>query len=205
MEDAALTDIRAARPDDIDALAALLTRAFAEDPVLDWFLRPWSRRRAAHLFFAQVLADGLPHGGVRLDAAGTACAVWLPPDTPPAAGGIGAVLRSYIWMLRVASPFHISRLKAIIRVSEEIYPPEACYYLSFIGSVPEARGSGSASALIGEMLSLADDAGMPAFLETADPANIAYYQRFGFKVTGQARLPLDGPTLNLMWREARPR
>lgn len=204
MEDPALISVRAARAGDIDALAALLTRAFADDPVLDWFLRPWSRHRAAQLFFAEVLADALPHGGVRVDETDSACAIWLPPGAPAAAAGVWAALRHNVWMMRVASPLRLARLKAVIQLSQEIHPREPCYYLSLIGSLPEARGSGRASALINEMLVSADNDAMPAFLETADAANIGYYQRFGFEVTGQAQLPLGGPVINLLWRESRP-
>ncbi|MEE8172936.1 MAG: GNAT family N-acetyltransferase [Alphaproteobacteria bacterium] len=201
MEDPALTTLRAVRPGEVGDLAALLTRAFAADSVLDWFLRPWSRRRAAELFFARVVADALPFGGVRVDAGFSACAVWLPPGAEPAAGGVWAGLGNTLWMLRVASPLRLSRLEAVMRTSAEIHPKEKCYYLSFIGTLPEARGGGLASDLIGETLSQADADGVPAFLETADAAKVGYYQRFGFELTGQAQLPLGGPALNLMWRE----
>ncbi len=204
MEDIVLSSLRAARPDEARELAALLARAFAEDRVLDWFLRPRSRRRAAELFFAQVLADALPHGGVRVDGSVSACAVWLPPDAQHVRGGIWTTLRNAVWMSRVASPLRFARLNAVIRTSEEIHPPERCHYLSFIGTLPEARGRGLASALIGETLAVADADGVPAFLETADAAKIGYYRRFGFELTGQAQLPLGGPTLNIMWREPRP-
>lgn len=204
MEDPALKSLRAARADEIGALAALLARAFAEDPVLDWFLRPWSRRRAAELFFAGVLAETIPHGGVRVDGSLSACAVWLPPDAESDKENVWAPWWRHVWMMRVASPMRLARLKGMTRMSEEFHPTAPCYYLLLIGTLPEARGSGRASALIRETLSKADDEGMPAFLETADSAMVSYYQRFGFELTGQARLPLGGPPLNLMWREARP-
>jgi ribosomal protein S18 acetylase RimI-like enzyme len=197
-----MTSLRAARPDEVRELAVLLTRAFAGDIVLDWFLRPWSWHRAAELFFAEMLADALPHGGVRVDANFSACAVWLPPHVQPAEGGLWAGLMNALWMLRVTSPLRYARLKAVIRTSMEIHPKEKCYYLSFIATLPEARGRGLASALISETLAQADAEGMPAFLETADTAKVGFYRRFGFELTGQAKLPAGGPTLNLMWREA---
>ena len=203
MEDPALTKIRAARPNDIDALSALLARAFADDPVFDWCLRPWSRRRAAEQFFAPLIADAMPHGGVRVDDAGTACAVWLPPDVPDSSSGVWAAWKYYLRMLRVASPLRIAHLKSVIHLSKEVHPPEPCYYLMFIGSLPDIRGSGRAAALIKDMLAAADGAGMPAFLETANATNISYYERFGFNVTGRAQLPRGGPAINLMWRRAR--
>lgn len=182
----------------------LLARAFTDDIVLDWFLRSWSRQSAAELFFVQMLADALPHGGVRVDDSFSACAVWLPPDAQSARGGVWAGLANVLWKLRVASPLRLARLNAVIRTSIDIHPKERCFYLSFIASLPQARGRGLASALIDETLSVADADGMSAILETADAAKVGFYQRFGFKLTGQAKLPLGGPTLNLMWREPRP-
>ena len=185
------------------ALATLLARAFADDIVLDWFLRPWSRESAAELFFVEMLADAVPYGTVRVDDSFSACAVWLPPDAQHPSSGMWARLASTIWKLRVASPSRLARLNAVIRTSVEIHPPEPCYFLSFIASLPEVRGRGLASAVIRETLDLADADGVPAFLETADPAKVGFYQRFGFKLTGQAQLPFGGPTLNLLWRKPR--
>ena len=198
-----MTSLRAARPEEAGELAALLTRAFADDIVLDWFLRPWSRERAAKLFFTQILADALPHGKVRVDDNFSACALWLPPDAQHASSGMWAGLVNAIWKLRVASPLRLARLNAVIRTSIEIHPPEPCYFLSFIASLPQARGRGLASALIDETLAVADTESMPAFLETADATKVGFYRRFGFELTGQAQLPFSGPTLNLMWREGR--
>ena len=199
-----MTPLRAARPDEAKELATLLAHAFADDIVLDWFLRPWSRESAAELFFAQMLADALPHGAVWVDDCFSACAVWLPPDAQPASGGLWAGVVNAVWKLRVASPLRLARLNAVIRTSIDIHPKEKCFYLSFIASLPQARGRGLASALIDETLGVADADGMPAFLETADAAKVGFYRRFGFKLTGQAQLPLGGPTLNMMWREPRP-
>ena len=198
-----MTSLRVARRDEARALATLLARAFADDIVLDWFLRPWSRESAAELFFAQMLADALPHGKVRVDDSFCACAVWLPPDAQHPSGGMWAGLADAIWKLRVASPFRLTRLNAVIQTSVEIHPPEPCYYLSFIATLPEARRRGLASALIDETLALADADGVPVFLETADAAKVGFYQRFGFKLTGQAQLPFGGPALNLLWRASR--
>jgi len=42
----------------------------------------------------------------------------------------------------------------------------------------------------------------PGYLESSNPDNIAYYNRFGFEVTGEIAMP-DGPTLWSMWRRPR--
>jgi hypothetical protein len=43
----------------------------------------------------------------------------------------------------------------------------------------------------------------PAYLESSNPDNIAYYNRFGFEVTGEIRISGGGPTLWPMWRQPR--
>jgi hypothetical protein len=50
-------------------------------------------------------------------------------------------------------------------------------------------------------LAVADSKGMPAYLESSKENNIPIYQSFGFKVTGEIKLP-EGPTLYPMWRPA---
>ena len=43
----------------------------------------------------------------------------------------------------------------------------------------------------------------PAYLESSNPDNVPYYERFGFEVTGELRLPDGGPSLIPMWRKPR--
>ena len=45
-----------------------------------------------------------------------------------------------------------------------------------------------------------DRARAATYLETATERNLALYQRHGFAVTGEARLPSDGPKLWFLWR-----
>jgi hypothetical protein len=43
----------------------------------------------------------------------------------------------------------------------------------------------------------------PAYLESSNPDNIPYYQRFGFEITGEITLPDGGPSMWPMWRQPR--
>jgi len=45
------------------------------------------------------------------------------------------------------------------------------------------------------------DRARATYLETASERNVALYRRHGFGITGEARLPFDGPTLWFLWRE----
>jgi hypothetical protein len=46
-----------------------------------------------------------------------------------------------------------------------------------------------------------DAEGAPAYLESTNPANVPYYQRFRFEVTGEITVPDGGPPIWQMWRQ----
>jgi GNAT superfamily N-acetyltransferase len=77
------------------------------------------------------------------------------------------------------------------------------WYLAVIGSDPSVRGKGFAHALMTSRLDRVDAEHAPAYLESTKRANVPYYQRFGFEVTGEIVLPDGGPTMWPMWRTAR--
>ncbi|RWA24040.1 hypothetical protein MELE44368_02175 [Mycolicibacterium elephantis DSM 44368] len=72
-----------------------------------------------------------------------------------------------------------------------------------IGSDPSVRGGGFGRALMQSRLDRVDAEHAPAYLESSNPDNIPYYQRFGFEVTGEITLPDGGPKMWPMWRDPR--
>ena len=82
------------------------------------------------------------------------------------------------------------------------HPEEPHWYLAVIGSDPAVRGAGLGHALMSSRLDRCDAEAAPAYLESSNPDNIGYYQRFGFEVTGELTVP-GGPTLYPMWRRPR--
>jgi len=75
------------------------------------------------------------------------------------------------------------------------------FYLAFVGVEPASQGQGLGSRLLFPVLSEADAAGAAAYLEASTPRSRALYERHGFKVVQEMRLPLGGPALWRMWRE----
>jgi predicted N-acetyltransferase YhbS len=70
---------------------------------------------------------------------------------------------------------------------------------------PEHQRHGLGSRLVRPIIERADGDGMPCHLETADPANVAFYRQFGFEVVDAALevIPGGGPTLTTMRRPPR--
>lgn len=77
--------------------------------------------------------------------------------------------------------------------SDKATPPEPHWYLQVLGIRREAQGQGLGSRLLRPVLARADRDGLPCYLETADPANLAFYARFGFELARRVQLIPDGP------------
>jgi GNAT superfamily N-acetyltransferase len=77
------------------------------------------------------------------------------------------------------------------------------YYLSLLATHPDHAGRGAGMGLLADNLARIDAEGMPAFLESSNPANDHRYARLGFASCGSFELGEDGPSVTQMWRDAR--
>ena len=198
-------EVRPARRDDVAALSRALGRAFFDDPVMGWMLPdPDVRRRRLHrLFTALTKYHHLDRGGVEVastaDGVGGA-ALWDPPGQWRQTRG--EQLRAMPSLLR-AFGLSVRRGIAVEDRMAAVHPEEPHWYLAIIGSDPTVRGKGFGNALMRSRLDRCDAEHAPAYLESSNPDNVPYYQRFGFEVTGEIVIPGGGPSLIPMWRPAR--
>jgi GNAT superfamily N-acetyltransferase len=72
-----------------------------------------------------------------------------------------------------------------------------------IGVDPEAQGCGVGRALMVRYCAGLDDASAPGYLETDEPRNVAFYQRFGFQVIQEAMV-IGTPTFFMARPVGRP-
>ncbi len=186
-------------------MARVLGRAFHDDPVITW-LQPDPERRTAALpglFGALARHHFLPGRGVEVatsdDGIG-GVALWDPPgrwqQSPrEQIAMLPAVLRA------VRGRLAVSRI--VTDLMKENHPEEPHWYLAVLGSDPTVRGTGFGRALMQSRLQRCDAEFAPAYLESSNPDNVPYYERFGFEVTGEIVVPDGGPTLWPMWRRPR--
>jgi ribosomal protein S18 acetylase RimI-like enzyme len=206
MNDVNSVQARPATNADVAALSKTLGRAFFEDPVMSWMLPDADlRRRKLHKLFASLTRyHHLAHGGVEVapdDGGGIGgAALWDPPGAWRHTRG--EEFRA-IPGLFVAFGRSLTRGLVVSERMKKIHPREPHWYLAVIGSDPDVRGKGFGQALMRSRLDRCDAEHAPAYLESSNPDNVAYYSRFGFEVTGEITLPDGGPTLVPMWRPPR--
>lgn len=195
--------VRPAQISDIPELARVLGIAFADDPIMSWFIPDEvSRPRRAALFFASLTRlQFIEHGGVEVAEDDTGAlvgaAVWAPPGHWHTSNG--TILRAVPDLMRA---FRLRTPKAA-RMSDRMaaaHPRDPHWYLAFIGTLPSARGRGFGQALMNSRLDRCDAEGAPAYLESSKPDNVPYYERFGFEKRGELDATNGGPLLWPMWR-----
>jgi ribosomal protein S18 acetylase RimI-like enzyme len=196
------TVVRAAEWRDADPLSRTLARAFSDDPLICFLLG--EKTAMMPRLFRALFRLALPDGACDVTEGYEAAALWRPPlrwHTPiyryiingpqlqfPRVFGLGGIVRA------------VSALNYI----GKRHPKEPHYYLQVVGTDPQQQGNGFGGVVMRRQLTIADSKGMPAYLESSKEKNIPIYQRFGFQVTGEIKLP-EGPTLYPMWRPARAR
>jgi GNAT superfamily N-acetyltransferase len=183
-----------------------MTRAFYDDPVVGhWCLADESRRTRRlepgfELFLRRLysLEDCWTTGGL------SGGALWMRPGRWK--------LGRFPQMLLVARMARVygralPRILDVLDFLESRHPHERHWYLQFLGVEPSLQGRGIGSALLRPTLERCDSEGLPAYLEASSERSRALYERHGFEVSDEVRLPAGGPPMWLMWREAgrRPR
>ena len=191
--------IRTADPREADRLSHSLAQAFYDDPVFAWFWpRPHRRyERIVRYFRGVSLESTLRFGHVYTTDGIAGGALWLPPGEAHAS--TMEIIRLVPEMIRVWGR-DIGRAFKGISYMEANHPHEDHWYLWLLGVAPEWRGAGLGSSLLRPILERCDADRMPAYLEATSPLNRRLYERHGFEVTRELRLP-DGPPMWAMWRE----
>jgi ribosomal protein S18 acetylase RimI-like enzyme len=186
----------------VPAIAACLASAFYDDPLWGRWTFPEEATRYERVYelmrFWTAAAARYPW--VRMTDNAEAAAVWIPPGKPEMTAEEEGRFASLIGEL-VGE--RASEVNDLLDRFDEHHPKEpAHYYLSLWGTHRDHAGRGVGSALIRDNFARIDAEGMPAYVESSNPANLHRYEALGFTRTGEFG-PDGGPAITTMWREAR--
>ncbi|MGI8663771.1 MAG: GNAT family N-acetyltransferase [Acidimicrobiales bacterium] len=193
--------VREAEKTDVRAVADALTLAFADDPLMGYMLpRAAKRPKQMTSFFRNDIRRALSKGIVYTTRADEIAggAIWISPGRWKT-GGV-----ELIGQVPVLLAFGRDTRRAldVLGRVEKIHPKEPHWYLAVLGTRPAQQGHGIGSALMHPVLDLCDKDGIAAYLESSKEANIPFYRRHGFEVTGEVAMK-DGPSVWPMWRDPR--
>jgi GNAT superfamily N-acetyltransferase len=197
--------VRPAEKADVRDLSGVLGRAFYDDPVMMWML-PNNNARAKSLpcaFAIMARHHFLAGGGAEVassDGVIGGATLWDPPGRWKMTPREEWLMKpGFIWAFRGRALVG----EQVMEIMKDKHPEEPHWYLMLIGSDPTVRGKGFGQALMHSRLDRCDAEGAPAYLEASKSELVPYYQRFGFEVTCEIKLPNGGPSMWPMWRDAR--
>lgn len=203
MENEHLTGLAHAGMPDARRIAALFARAFQDDPLMRYAIpTAQQRRRLLPWLMGLNVRYGCRYGEVYYTSEFTGAAIWLPPRQSTYT--LWRMLRAGMFSAPFRLPWPMLRRLASVeshaQALHDRFAPDSHWYLAQIGVEPALQGQGIATRLLRPMLARADAAGLPCYLETENAANIAIYQRYGFRVAAEDAVP-DGPHIWAMARE----
>lgn len=191
-------DVRSIVRADAASVSATLARAFFDDPLM-MFLLPDEDARRTKLprLFALLLKLALPFGACDVTEGYEAATLWRPPGH----------WHMPFWQYLVhggtlLGVFGAGTLKVMntMDLVEKQHPKAPHWYLQVVGTDPAAQGKGFGGRVLRRQLARIDAAGMAAYLESSKDTNIPIYQRLGFELRGEIKVP-GGPVLYPMWRD----
>jgi GNAT superfamily N-acetyltransferase len=191
---------RIAIVEDTNEIAKTLAEAFFLDPVWGWAFDDPTFRKAQHeSWFRLLVNSALPYRWVWTTPGYEAATVWVPPGCPELNEVDEALLQA---MLEESLGARAGLVFEIFDRFEAAHPrTQDHYYLSLLGTHTQHRGAGIGMRLLQENLIRLDAIGLPAYLESTNPANLQRYEGVGFAVCGAFNLPEGGPTVTTMWRD----
>ena len=201
--------VSALRPGQHAAAAAAISAGHADYPTFRHvFPDPRRRARALRAFFSATVRDAIPLGSALATWRGpqvAATAVWLPPGGFPWSTRRKLAATPALTRVLLADPRAFPTFVRYGANVERAQPSEPHWYLEVLSVRPEHQRHGLGSRLVRPIIERADRDGVPCHLETADPANVAFYRQFGFEVVDAALEVISGggPTLTTMRRPPR--
>ncbi len=184
------------RPRAVETLAL----AFQGDPALAWiFPDAATRRRRLPRFFAWRFADHVRHGMILASPEREVVTLWRRPGKvhhhdPLSPAELWRMVRIFGTALGRADTVgkHLSR---------HVPAGEDYLYLRYAAVRPDAQGKGWGGRAIRAGIAEANRIGVDTCLETAKEGNVAIYQRLGFAIVDEWKVP-GGPRF---WTMIRPK
>jgi hypothetical protein len=185
--------------------AAAIAAGHADYPTFrHLFPDPRRRARALRAFFSATVRDAIPLGSALSVWDGptvAATAVWLPPGGFPWSARRKLAATPALTRVLIADPRAFPTFMRFGANLERAHTREPHWYLEVLSVRPEHQRQGLGTRLVRPILDQADRDGVASHLETADPANVPYYRRFGFEVVDDALEVIPGgPILTAMRR-----
>lgn len=195
--------IRPAVRSDAEALTAVVSAAFADDPVQRWLFDGADDYDDARTAFFALFVDAylaLDTVTVAVDTRDVVvgAALWAAPGRVPLTDDLVTGLVTGV--TAAVGDAAVGRLLELARAND-YRPPRAHWYLGILGVDPSLQSHGVGGQLLADGLARSDKARAVSHLESSNPRNVGFYERHGFAVGADYRCGGEqGPLMTIMSR-----
>jgi ribosomal protein S18 acetylase RimI-like enzyme len=181
-----------------DSVIGVITLAFSADPLFRWvYADPGQYVAYAPAFIAAVGSRALDNGSAFCIEGYLGAALWLPPGVHPDRDAIVASLGT---MPEAQRPI----LREVSERMDRYHPSEPHWYLREIGVDPSQQNRGLGSLLMEHAHNIVDRNATLAYVESSNPRNIPFYQRYGYELLGTISVG-NCPPISPMLRRPKPK
>ncbi|WP_288428187.1 GNAT family N-acetyltransferase [uncultured Spirosoma sp.] len=181
MQQTTFTGIRPATTADRQAVIAIISSSFQDDPCFAWLLEPSDHPEKVRILTTYLVDETFANGQVYITDDQMGAALWHTNQAEPMSWLYVKRNLSLLWQLGIGS---IRRCLRMQQYKTDHFPTEGPYaYLACIGVLPQAQGKGLANRLLTPVLQQYTAQRIPIFLETANATNVDIYERKGFSLT----------------------
>jgi|SRR5215472_3060134 len=175
----------------IGKITALLRRGFHDEPVQQWlFPRSMCRTVLNGLWFRELAAAGLREGTIWCLGDYSAGAIWFQPDPD----GQTVRKQKLLDLCLAINPRAKRSKQELDRALAMRRPTTPHWYLAAVATAFSLRGQGRGRSVLLPALGICDETGRQAYLETATPNSLRFYESLGFRICDSFRLP-NGPQI----------
>jgi ribosomal protein S18 acetylase RimI-like enzyme len=200
-------ELRRIEKEEVGRAADTLVEAFQDDPVWNAIFSDYEEERdRVRAAYEVPLRYCMKYGSVYATSSFEGAAAWAPEryaDISLLRGIISGSMRSG---MRVGMKVGM-KIKPIFSPIEKdrraFMKGRAFLYPLVIGVAKKHQGKGHGGRLVRALLAEADRNGVAVYLETESEENVAFYEKYGFKLIQQITLPVVDLPMWEMIREAK--
>ncbi|UCC19999.1 MAG: GNAT family N-acetyltransferase [Promethearchaeota archaeon] len=171
----------------------VISEAFFNDPLMTYLFPEIKERKFKLSSMMELLIRiGMKYGVVQATSPHIeGIAVWFPSNKAkitPTMGFLNGGI-SYFFKLRGKTIKKQNKIYNYIYSKHKELMPSDHWYLSIIGINPLFQGKGWSTLLLNSMFTQIDKQNLPYYLDTNNKENISIYERFGFEIVEEYKLP----------------
>lgn len=182
--------MEALNPEFVDEAARVFAKAFFHDPLYRWFFpSEKSRFRKIVALYRFLLLANIRHVWVWSELL-EGMAIWKPPYDHGITLSFSLLVQGarFVFSAGVVSLAKMVFFALFTSSFRKRYISEEVFFLSAIVVDPPCQGKGIGKMMIEAFLAEAERLGTGVYLETQNPYNVPYYERFGFVVVDRGKI-----------------